>query len=187
MRPRLPSLSSNLIDLSSYYNASLRLYMTAGDPNAATNVLPVIRQTTGVDFDARGYVGLYRRGENASGTNANPESVRGIPIGRRASQIHFLHAASYGEKDGRHIGSYVMNMSDDSSEELAIVYGQNVCSERGDYRALPEAEVAWDGEGIRTGAGTRVRMFKVTWINPTLLWRSKVSISIPPEVGALRT
>jgi hypothetical protein len=54
-----------------------------------------------------------------------------------------------------------------SSEELAIVYGQNVCSERGDYRPLPEAEVAWDGEGIRTGAGTRVRMFKVTWINPT--------------------
>jgi hypothetical protein len=165
MRPRGPSLSSNLIDLARYYNASLRLYMPAGDANAATNVLPLIRQTTGVDFDARGYIGLYRRGEESNGTNTNPESVTGIPIGRRVSQIHFLHAASYGEKDGRHIGSYLMNMADGTSQEFPIIYGQNVCSERGDYRALPEAEVAWDG--TRTLAGNRVRMFKVTWINPT--------------------
>ena len=57
-------------------------------------------------------------------------------------------------------------MSDGSRQELAIVYGRNVRSERGDYRNVPEAEVAWDGEGIGTGAGTRVRMFKVTWVNP---------------------
>jgi hypothetical protein len=166
MRPRDPSLSSNLIDLGRFYNGSLRLYMPTGDPNAATNVLPVIRRTTGVDFDARGYIGLYRQGEENTGTNANPESVNGIPIGRRVRLVHFLHAASYGEKDSRHIGSYLMNMSDGTSEEMPIIYGQNVCSERGDYRTLPDAEVAWDGEGIRTGAGTRVRIFKVSWINP---------------------
>ena len=58
-----------------------------------------------------------------------------------------------------------MNLSDGSIQELGIVYGQNVCSERGDYRSLPEGEVAWDGQGIRTGAGTRVRIYKVTWVN----------------------
>ncbi|HKX62910.1 MAG TPA: hypothetical protein VJS65_13715, partial [Verrucomicrobiae bacterium] len=163
--PRDPAASPNLIDLSAFHISSLRLYMPGGDPFEATNVLPVIRQTTGVDFDARGYIGLYRRGEGPSGTNTSPMSVKDIPIGRRARQINFLHSASYGESDGRHIGSYIMNMSDGSSQEFAILYGQNVCSERGDYRSLPEAEVAWDGEGIRTGAGTRVRIFKVTWVN----------------------
>ena len=166
IRPRDPSTSSNLVDLTAFYNGSLRLYMPGGDPSAATNVLRAVRQTTGVDFDARSYIGLYRRGEEPSGTNTSPESVIGIPIGRRLSGLHFLQAASYGESNGRHIGSYVMHMSDGSRQEFAIVYGRNVCSERGDYRNLPEAEVAWDGEGIRTGAGTRVRMFKVTWVNP---------------------
>ena len=140
--------------------------MPGGDPDAATNVLRAVRQTTGVDFDARGYVGLYRRGEETSGTNASRESVTGIPIGRRLSGLHFLQAASYGESTGRQIGSYVMHMSDGTRQEFAIVYGRNVCSERGDYRNLPEAEVAWEGEGIRTGAGTRVRIYKVTWVNP---------------------
>jgi hypothetical protein len=164
--PRDPAASPNLIDLSAFYISSLRLYMPGGDPFEATNVLPVIRQTTGVDFDARGYIGLYRRGEGPSGTNTNPMSVKDIPIGRRARQIHFLHSASYGESDGRHIGSYLVNLSDGSIQEVGIVYGQNVCSERGDYRSLPEGEVAWDGQGIRTGAGTRVRIYKLTWVNP---------------------
>jgi tetratricopeptide (TPR) repeat protein len=166
IRPRDPSTSSNLVDLTAYYNASLRLYMPGGDPDAATNVLQAVRQTTGVDFDARGYIGLYRRGEESTGTNTSPVSVTGIPIGRRLSGLHFLQAASYGETTGQQIGSYVMHMSDGSRQEFAIVYGRNVCSERGDNRNLPEAEVAWQGEGIRTGAGTRVRMFKVTWVNP---------------------
>jgi hypothetical protein len=68
--------------------------------------------------------------------------------------------------EGTQIGSYLMHLSDGSVEELAIIYGRNVRSERGDYRNVPEAEVAWEGEGIKTGAGRRVRMFKVTWSNP---------------------
>jgi len=164
--PRDSFISSNLVDLTRFYNASLRLYMPGGDPDAVTNVLGEIRSTTGVGFDARGYIGLLRRGEESGRTNRSPELVTGIPIGRRLSRLHFLHSASYGENEDRQIGSYIMHLADGSSEELAIVYGRNVRSERGDYRILPEAEVAWEGEGIRTGAGRRVRIFKVTWINP---------------------
>ena len=51
-------------------------------------------------------------------------------------------------------------------DELPIIYGRNVRSERGDYRNAKEAELAWEGEGIKTGAGRKVRLFKVTWVNP---------------------
>jgi hypothetical protein len=167
IRPRDPSTSSNLVDLTPFYNASLRLYMPGGDTDAATNVLQEVRLATSVDFDARGYIGLLRRGEESGRTNSSPESVTGILIGRRVSRIHFLHSASYGEKEDMQIGSYLMHMTDGSIEDLPIIYGRNVRSERGDYRTVPEAEVAWEGEGITTGAGRRVRMFKVTWDNPT--------------------
>jgi hypothetical protein len=77
-----------------------------------------------------------------------------LPTRLRAAPLH-------------HSLGYIIHMSDGSIEDLPIVYGRNVRSERGDYRKVPEAEVAWDGEGIRTGAGRRVRMLKVTWENPT--------------------
>ena len=163
---RNPATSSNLVDLTSFYNASLRMYMLGGEIDSLTNVLHEIRTRTGVPFDARGYIGLLRRGEESGKINSSPEAVTGIPIGRRLSGLHFLHSASYGESTGRRIGSYVMQLSDGTRHEFPIVYGRNVCSERGDYRNLPEADVAWEGEGIRTGAGTRVRIFKVTWVNP---------------------
>ena len=119
-----------------------------------------------VEFDLRGYIGLLRRGEDASRSNSSPESVTGIPVNRLARKIHFLHAASYGESENAHIGSYVMKRADESIDEFPIIYGVNVRSERGDYRRLPEAETAWEGEGIRTGAGRKVRILKTTWINP---------------------
>jgi hypothetical protein len=34
--------------------------MPGDDPDAATDVLRVIRETTGVDFDARGFITLLR-------------------------------------------------------------------------------------------------------------------------------
>jgi hypothetical protein len=160
------STSSNLVDLTAFYNASLRIYMPGGDVDSVTNVVREIRTTTGVHFDARGYIGLLRRGEESRGTNSSPESVTGIPIVRRVTRLHFLHSASYGENEDRQVGSYIMQMSDGSIEDFPIIYGRNVRSERGDYRKVPEAEVAWEGEGIRSGAGRRVRIFKVTWVNP---------------------
>jgi hypothetical protein len=167
MPPRDSSTSSNLVDLTSFYNASLRLYMPGGDVDSLTNVLREIRAKTGVQFDARGYIGLLRRGEDSGKTNSSPEAVTGIPIGRRVTRLHFLHSASYGESEDTQVGSYFIHLKDGSLEDFEIIYGRNVRSERGDYRKVPEAEVAWEGEGIRTGAGRRVRMLKVTWENPT--------------------
>jgi hypothetical protein len=167
MPPRESSTSSNLVDLTAFYNVSLRLYMPGGDVDSLSNVMREIRTTTGVDFDARGYIGLLRRGEESGKSNSSRDSVTGIPIGRRVTRLHFLHSASYGEDEDRQVGSYIIHMSDGSIEDFPIIYGRNVRSERGDYRKLPEAEVAWEGEGIRTGAGRRVRMLKVTWDNPS--------------------
>jgi hypothetical protein len=162
--PRDPSLGSNLIDLTRFYHSTLRHYVPGGDLDRITNLVDAIRRNTGVSFDARGYIGVYQRGEGSG--NQSPVSVNGIPIRRRVSRLHFLHAADYWEDDGTKIGFCLMEMSDGSHQELPIIYGQNVRSERGDSKTTPDAEVAWEGEGIRTGAGTRVRIFKTTWINP---------------------
>jgi len=101
MPPRDSSTSSNLVDLTAFYNASLRSYMPGGDVDSVSNVIREIRTTTGVHFDARGYIGLLRRGEESGRSNSSPESVTGIPIGRRVTRLHFLHSASYGEKEDR--------------------------------------------------------------------------------------
>lgn len=164
--PRDPSMSSNLVDLTSFYNASLRIYMPGGDPDSFTNVVRQIRARTGIDFDLRGYIGLIRRGEEAGRSNSSPESVTGIPVKQKVRKIHFLHCASYGESENTQIGSYILKMGDSSIEDFPIIYGTNVRSERGDFRRLPEAETAWEGEGIRTGAGRKVRILKATWENP---------------------
>jgi hypothetical protein len=162
--PRDPSTSSNLIDLTSFYRWSLRSYLPGGDIDKAPEVLQTVRRKTGVNFDLRGCLSLYGRGARENETA--PVVVTGIPIGRHVSRLHFLHSASHKVTHGTKIGEYIMHMSDGSRHELAIVYGVNVRALRGDPGTTPEAELAWEGEGIKRGGHSTVRIFKIAWVNP---------------------
>jgi hypothetical protein len=163
--PRDPALSSAMIDLTAFYNGSGRNYAPGGKVEGLADIREEVRKNTGIDFDLRGYVGLFRVGQESDGVTA-PAVITGIPIRRRVTKMHFLHSASYKVNEGTKIGAYLLRMSDGSTHELPLVYGQNVRIERSDPRPTPGAELAWTGEGIRTGAGTTVRILKMTWTNP---------------------
>ena len=163
--PRDPALSSAMIDLTKFYNGSGSHYAPAGKVERLADLREGVRKNTGIDFDIRGYVGLFRVGQESDGGTA-PATITGIPIRSRLTKMHFLHSASYKVNEGTRIGAYVLRMADGSMQELPLVYGQNVRIERSDSRATPGAELAWTGEGIRTGAGTTVRILKMTWTNP---------------------
>src|SRR5436190_2028418 len=65
-----------------------------------------------------------------------PAKVEGIPVGRAAHKLHFLHANGYGGgpntegsdwfvKDGTAIGSYTVHYDDKTTAEIPIVYGEH--------------------------------------------------------------
>jgi len=163
--PRDPTMSSAMIDLTAFYNGSGRHYAPAGNLERLAEIREGVRRNTGIDFDIRGYVGLFRVGQESDGLTA-PAVITGIPIRSGVTKMHFLHSASYKVNEGTRIGAYLLRMSDGSTQELPLVYGQNVRIERSDSRPTPGAELAWMGGGIRTGAGTTVRILKMTWTNP---------------------
>jgi len=154
---RLASAGSNQLDLTTYYNSGIRHYFPGADLAAFTNIQEIIRDTTGIDFDARAAVAMWGQDKGRSRTTT-------ISVNRRALQMHFLHAAYSTERDGTQIGSYVIQFSDSTREELPIIYGSNIRAERGDYKSVPEARVvAWSNKGIPPA---KVQVCVLTWVNP---------------------
>lgn len=109
-----------------------------------------------------------------------PAKVEGIPVGRAANKLHFLHANGYGGgpntegsdlhvKDGTTIGSYVVHYEDKTTAEIPIVYGEHT---RDWFFVEGEAEpskakVAWTGENkFATDRGSKIRVYRMTWDNP---------------------
>jgi hypothetical protein len=109
-----------------------------------------------------------------------PARVEGIPVGKVASKLHFLHANGYGGgpnkegsawfvKDGTPIGAYVVHYEDKTTAEIPIVYGEQT---RDWFYAEGEkepskAKVAWAGENpFATNVGSKVRVYRMTWENP---------------------
>jgi hypothetical protein len=109
-----------------------------------------------------------------------PGKVEGIPVGRSAHKLHFLHANGYGGgpnkegsewhiKDGTPIGAYVVHYEDKTTAEIPIVYGEHT---RDWFFAEGEpepskAKVAWTGENkYATDRGSKVRVYRMTWENP---------------------
>jgi hypothetical protein len=84
----------------------------------------IIRDFTGIDFDARGVVG------------GRPKAIK-IPVNRRVLQMHFLQLALNRELAGTQIGSYVIHFSDDSDVVLALIYGTNIRVSQGITKICP--------------------------------------------------
>ncbi len=166
--PRSPDTPSQLIDLSSHYNASLT-ESWLGSPGPEKNDLAELPQGVhafaGVRFDVRGLI-------QAGTTPARryyPHRVTGIAVGLSCSRLHFLHATQWGiERPGTQIGNYVVHFANGQTHEIPIVLGQNVADwwshipERG-----MEFTVAWTGTNEATRARrTTTSLFKTTWKNP---------------------
>jgi hypothetical protein len=99
-----------------------------------------------------------------------PAKVTGIPVGKKFSKLHILHATGFflSEQDTP-IGAYTVHYEDGTSATIPIIYGKDVL-DWWKYPANPEptrGKVAWEGEneGAR-GFGATIRLYLTTWENP---------------------
>ncbi len=109
-----------------------------------------------------------------------PDKVTDIPAGKHASHVHLLHATAFGGglnqpgtpwyvEDGTLIGEYHVRYEDQSTETIAIVYGDDVR----DWFYLDgekepsKGKVVWRGANeFATQVGAKLRLYVSSWKNP---------------------
>ncbi len=145
--------------------------------NLATGTSPnetAHKTLKGIPFRFDGVV-LVGPGESSNGLTGEPapvvKQVAGIPVGRKAERLYFLHATHFQGKDGDRIGAYVIHYADKSKVEIPIRYGEDVRdwwdggADKG--QGVAQGVVAWTGtcEAAERN-GTKIRLFMKTWQNP---------------------
>jgi hypothetical protein len=165
---RDPAASTNLIDLTSLYNATLTAVWH--EPTPASNDLSElprgIQTFAAVQFDVRGLIQLSA---SLHGLKRYPDEVRDIPIHRTCRRLHFLHATIFGDgaPDGAKIGSYIVHYASGTQSELPIIIGQSLA----DWWTQPGEQdktftLAWVGHNPESRRqGKTIRLFKSTWEN----------------------
>src|SRR5262245_18050106 len=83
-----------------------------------------------------------------------PVQVEGIPVGRKAGKLHFLHSTLFGKaqpviEDGDTIAEYRVNYEDGTAVTIKVKYGEDV-RDWWYAKSAPDAgakvKVAWEGE-----------------------------------------
>jgi hypothetical protein len=110
----------------------------------------------------------------------DPAKVEGIPVGRLAGKLHFLHANGYGGgpnvegtawhvKDGTTIGAYTIHYEDKSQVEAPIVYGEHSRDwfYIEDEKEPSKAKVVWTGVNeYSVTVNSKLRVYLMSWENP---------------------
>lgn len=174
--PRDPKAGAELIDLSKHYTAALTeswhpASNMAGETGNDLRELPRgIQKLDGVLFDVRGLTQVSWDGGNSRGAYA--QSVKGIKVGMRCKRLHFLHGTGFVGPEGEKIGTYTIHYADGQTNEIPILYGEDVR----DWWAYPQltketkrATVAWTGTNAATKANNMgLQLFRRPWDNPRL-------------------
>jgi hypothetical protein len=173
--PRDPKARHELIDISAHYNAALTetwhpASNMAGQTGNDLSEMPRGVQTLdGVQFDLRGLIqASAARIGNSRG--AYPEAANGIGVGLRCNRLHFLHGTGFVGREGEKIGSYTIHYADGQTNEIPIVYGEDVrdwWAYNGLAKETKRATVAWSGKNKATQAnGLGLQLFRRPWDNP---------------------
>ena len=140
------------IDLSKFYNAQLTNSLNSPAFVKENNLasLPTERQVfSGVPFQVGGVLQTSGKKLKEWGRNEFPESINGIPVGRKFSQFHLLHGAGgVYDEDGVTIGKLVLHYADKTTKEIEIKNGVHVRDWWGDPKQAitgASSELAWSG------------------------------------------
>lgn len=107
-----------------------------------------------------------------------PDKVEGIAVGEKFQRLRMLHGTFYGQAEkgdppyvaeDTQIGRYLVRYEDGATEEVPIVYGQDVRDwwVLGRGRSVTRGRVAWEGDNDAAKArGYRLRIYLGTWENP---------------------
>ena len=181
-----------MLDLTDYYNVSLKESLDLRNQNDTLSELPTgVQKLAGRWFDVRGVICLEGRNAESAGNGLPPE-VDGIPVGRKCQSLHFLHGArGSGDLTQMMIGSYVLHYADGEKETLNVHEKRDVLpwhwGQKGpmetyplkDIRAssptngMPQfdrlgwGEVAWVGSNpVAQASYDCLRLFVRSWANP---------------------
>ena len=172
--PRDQSISSNQVDLSTYYNGGLgenrerKSALSGSFPRGLQVPIHGPQVLNNPDFDARGVVLLASTNTAWKDDDLfwpRPSAVNGIRIEAKATHLHFLHAADWEDSNGSRIGTYRVDYAKKESIEIPIVYGQNIRRWFGEQPGtLVSATVAWAGK--RSDNEESAQLYRFTWENP---------------------
>lgn len=164
--PRHPGATPDQIDLTDFYGASLDddwFHHSSHDLHDVPKGLPYFADTR---FDVRGLIVLGGSGSLEITGLALPESVCGIPIRRKGTRMHFLHACGFASPRGTRIGEYVMHYAGGETKSAPIIYGVNII-DWWESDIVTDARVAWVGSHAAARLlGKQTRLIKYTWDNP---------------------
>lgn len=172
------------VDLSKHVNHSLYEPLLKADGNDLASLAgPAATETPrktlkGIPFRLDGII-LVGPGQSVNGLTGETiplaKEVKGIPIGRKAQELYFLHSTNWFAPKDTKIAAYVINYADGSKVEIPIRYGIDVL----DWWSVPmdadrgsevtEGQVAWTGTDAattRSGPDLQIRLFLKTWKNP---------------------
>jgi hypothetical protein len=169
------------VDLSKHVTHSLFEPMLKAQGSDLSNLAASVppnetpRKTMkGVPFRLDGVV-LVGPGESSNGLTGEPapvvKKVEGIPVGRKAEKLYFLHATHWHGDEKTKIGAYLIHYADKSQEEIPIRYGIEV---RDWWNFGPDKDqgvsngvIAWTGTcEAATRNDVKLRLFMLTWQNP---------------------
>jgi serine/threonine protein kinase/WD40 repeat protein len=164
--PRDAAAKTNLIDLTSYYNASLIAHSDLG-ANPLKDLPRGVHTLAGTQFDVRG---LIQVGAESPTGRRYPNQVNGIALRCTCQCLDFLHGAIWlaGATNGTRIGSYIIHYTNERRAEVPIVVGESLTAE---FTPAPNNParfaIAWGGrDSERTQEGIVTYLFKSTWHNP---------------------
>ena len=167
--PRDPLAKPNLIDLSAWYNATLKDGRANQGPNGNFASLPTGVQTlAGTEFDIRGLIQLRSSTRYIA---PYPPRIEGIRVGLRCSKLHFLQNTLFGMQapSGLKIGAYVVHYADGDTLAVPLRIGENILDWWIGAKSLPGGTtvLAWDETNpYNPQLKGRVHLNKFTWENP---------------------
>jgi WD40 repeat protein len=170
---RSPEASPRQLDLTSFYNASLRDTWLPTNVVASGNdlsELPVgLNKFGGISFDVRGIIQLSGTALETLGGRF-PREITNIPVHQTCRRLHFLHGAGWSALAGVPIATYLLHYADGETAEVRVVYGRHLREWWSPATAAPVplgAAVAWEGANAATRAvGMKLRLYQMTWPNP---------------------
>ena len=109
-------------------------------------------------------------------TKERPAKVEGIPVGRKADRLHFLHSTLFGKaeptiEDGDTVAEYRVAYDDGTAAAVPVKYGEDVrdwwYAKGAPAAAGDKVRVAWEGENEAAKANANgIRLYLTTWKNP---------------------
>jgi hypothetical protein len=155
--PRDALADDTMLDLSPFFDASLNL---SNDPSIR-HLAPGTHTWNGIKFDIRAEIQLGWQ---------NPQGVTGIPVGRKCSELYFLHGVRW-RQPNQTVSKFVIHFAGTNVQTIPMVYGRDLTSEllvnKRDWTAAPTNMFVWQ-ESISTNAPPQpLRAFFVSrWVNP---------------------